>query len=132
VRLDTASSSRVGRKHVVYLGILVAVAALGLLRLWLQQRKERGNIADLGSMKETLERVSTRPPVALAAPEWKGTDDLRHARRRNEPARRGVEGRPGSARSQLSEKASPLDGERREAARRRIRARRAARSRAVG
>ena len=116
---------------MVYIGILVAVAALGLLRLWLQQRRQRRNVA-VGSVKETLERVSARPPVTAAVHEGVGTSDPARRRRAAEPGRRSVQQRRQPMRSQPSRRREPLDQERREAARRRIKERRAARSRAVG
>jgi hypothetical protein len=109
-------------KRVIYLGILVAVAVVGLLLLWRQQRKARRNVADMGSMKETLERVSLRAPVT--------SEPSSHPVGHSSPLPPGLTPKgTGAARER---RLPPLDRARRDAARRRIEARRAARSRAVG
>jgi hypothetical protein len=102
---------------VLYLVILVAVAAAGLLRLWLQHRRdERNRNADLRSLRASLERLSA-PSVHDRAQRA----DRIHAPASTRPVRGARPRRPPAL--------EPLDPGRREAARRRIEARRAARAR---
>ena len=101
---------------MVYLGILVVVAVAGLLRLWLQQRRERRNVEDLEAVTSSLRRLADRPPVGSSGPPQR-TDASRGAGHRSGR----VIPEPGPI--------APLEGARREAARRRIEERRAARRR---
>jgi hypothetical protein len=52
---------------VVYLLILVGVAAAGLLRLWVAHRRDQRNrYADMEGLVARLERVSARRPLGYA------------------------------------------------------------------
>ncbi|MGH2819602.1 MAG: hypothetical protein ACRDJ5_02995 [Actinomycetota bacterium] len=103
---------------MLYLGIMLGVAALGLFRLWLIQRKERrADWRDIDNLRASLERLSAQPT---------------HTARPT----RSERGRSGDLVKRMSHageaRLSPLDPARREAAKRRIEARRAARARAAG
>jgi hypothetical protein len=102
-----------GRKHVLYLGILVAVAAVGVARLALQQRREQRKRTDPRHFKASLERLA-RAPTPPVAP----FDAVDRASRGGRVAR----GRRGA---RVPE---PLEPARQDAARRRLEARRAARA----
>lgn len=94
---------------MLYLFIMVAVAAAGITRLWLQQRRESARLNTVDGFREGLE--------ALSAP-------------KNRVPQRTV--RTPAARPQVSRSAGgpqPMDPARREAAKRRIEARRRARQR---
>ena len=102
--------------------IVVAFAAAGILKLWIQQRRERGNVSSIDGFRTSLERLST-PESADGI--W-SPDPIVEERRADIP-RTGA--RTGSARPESQ--SSPLTPERRAAAKRRIAdRRRAARSRA--
>jgi hypothetical protein len=101
-----------------YLGIMLAVAALGLLRLWLLQRKERrADWRDIDNVRASLERLASQPASVNTRPG-------RSERTRSDLTKR-LSHRNG-------QRLTPLDPARREAAKRRIEARRAARARATG
>jgi hypothetical protein len=75
---------------VVYLLILVGVAAVGLLRLWLAHRRDQRNrYADVRGLVARLERVSSRP--ALGHPSTARPTPLEPTRRA--AARRRIEAR---------------------------------------
>jgi hypothetical protein len=77
---------------VIYLVILVAVAAVGLLRLWLIQRREhRNRYTDIDGLRARLERVASRPAVGATLPPPAHPAPLEPARR--EAARRRIEAR---------------------------------------
>lgn len=95
---------------MLYLVIMVAVAVAGITRLWLQQRRDSARLNSVDGFREGLEALSTqRPAGPVARP-------TRSAAVRPRPAR--------SARGP-----QPMDPARREAAKRRIEARRRARQR---
>lgn len=102
--------------------IVVAFAAAGILKLWIQQRRERGNVSSIDGFRTSLERLSTPEP---ADGMW-SPDPMAEERRVDIP-RMGARTGPARPESQ----SSPLTPERRAAAKRRIAdRRRAARSRA--
>jgi hypothetical protein len=111
---------------VVYLAILVLVATAGLARLWLQYRREQRNrLADIDGLRSKLERLSAQPALG-PAPDSPGdgrTSATSSPRRAVPPT-----GRSGP----LDPVPEPLEQSRREAAKRRIEARRAARARTAG
>jgi hypothetical protein len=84
---------------------MVIVAAAGITRLWLQQRREHARLNTVDGFRESLERISASEGPA-------------HRRGDRRPAR--IEGSYASPRP-------PLDPERRAAAKRRIEERRRAR-----
>ena len=43
--------------------IVVAFAAAGILKLWIQQRRERGNVSSIEGFRSSLERLSTPEPA---------------------------------------------------------------------
>lgn len=91
---------------MIYLVLMVAVAAVGIGRLWLIQKRQQARLGSMDGFKQSLERISghSRSPAGLApAP----------AESPNGPAR-----------------PTALDPVRREAARARIQARRRAARRA--
>jgi hypothetical protein len=100
---------------VLYLFIMVLVAAAGITRLWLQQRKDNTRMNSVDGFREGLERI--------AGQQRPRPQDPRQAARR--PARRPVAPR----RMTSGLRPQPLDPARREAAKRRIEARRRARQR---
>ena len=84
---------------MVYVIILVLVATAAITKLWLGQRRQRATLESVEGFRESLERIATGPGLGYA-----------RATRRTGP--RGPR---------------TLDPERREAARRRLEARRAGR-----
>ena len=103
--------------------IVVAVAAAGILKLWIQQRRERGNVSSIEGFRSSLERLS--PPEA-AEGIW-SSEPAPEERRVDIPR---VASRTGSDRPEGQ--LSPLTPERRAAAKRRIAdRRRAARTSAI-
>lgn len=54
---------------MIYLAIVVIVAGAGILRLWLQQRRQRVKVDDIVGFKSSLERLSEpgRSPAPLTA-----------------------------------------------------------------
>jgi hypothetical protein len=97
---------------LTYLFILMAVAAAGLTRLWLVDRaRRRSRYVDVDSYKQTLERITSGSSIAPARSRGKG----RHSMGRSTDARE---------RSRSGASVETLDPARREAARRRIEARR--------
>jgi hypothetical protein len=101
---------------------MLVVAALGLLRLWLLQRKEKkADWRDIDGIIESLERISNQPPPQATRPSR--AERPRGERKRVSAVRRAV-GPAGGM--------TPLEPERRAAAIQRIEARRAARARAAG
>jgi hypothetical protein len=114
---------------VVYLVIMFVVAAAGITRLWLQQRKERSHLDTVDGFRESLESISTKPerrrvsrPVRVERRSSSGQRTLAYA---DGPVRHAAP----SIRSTVP-KYKPLDPERRAAAKRRLEQRRKARSRA--
>ena len=102
--------------------IVVAFAAAGILKLWIQQRREKGNVSSIDGFRTSLEKLSTPEPAdGIWSP-----DPIAEGRRVDIP-RMGARTGPARPESQ----SSPLTPERRAAAKRRIAdRRRAARSRA--
>ncbi len=91
---------------MVYVVIMLLVAGAGIGSLWVQQRRQRAHLQTSESFKMSLEKIA---PHAQPGPFQRA---MRSGRR---PSGRGHVGRP-----------VPLDPERREAARRRVEARRRA------
>ncbi|CAN5722363.1 hypothetical protein BH24ACT26_BH24ACT26_20000 [soil metagenome] len=110
---------------MLYLAILVLVALAGCGRLWLQHRRDLRNTRyDIHRLKSILERVTARslptgvrPPIPARSTRPPSSHVLRHGHSR---ARRP------------DPWAEPLEPSRREAAKRRIEARRAARAGSAG
>jgi hypothetical protein len=121
---------------VVYLVIMFVVAALGITRLWIQQRRERAHLETVDGFRESLESIQPvfgpapraqrrsrsqrpRPAAATPAPATPAptapAPPVRHAAR---PMRSSIP------------RYKPLDPDRRAAAKRRLEARRKARARA--
>jgi len=91
---------------VIYIMILLVVAGAGIGSLWAQQRRQRAHLETSESFRSSLEKIA---PHSAPGPFRRAA----HVGRR--PASRRHVGRP-----------VPLDPERREAARRRVEARRRA------
>ena len=105
---------------MLYLLIMVVVAAAGITRLWLLQRRQRAHLETVDGFRTSLERISeqtrARPPGARrAAPSRLHAGVPRHGAPRPRPVSRGA----------------AIDPARRAAAKRRIEARRRARARAA-
>ena len=116
---------------MVYLVIMFIVAAAGITRLWIQQRRERAHLETVDGFRESLESIqpvfgpaprsqrrarSQRPQPAPATPARTASPPpVRHAAR---PIRSSIP------------RYKPLDPDRRAAAKRRLEARRKARARA--
>lgn len=94
---------------MLYLVIMVVLAAAGITRLWLQQRREGARLDSVDGFREGLQ--------ALSAPDKDRTQVRRPATRPQT--------------SRVTRGAQPLDPARREAAKRRIEARRRAARRRV-
>ncbi len=93
---------------MIYLVIMVAVAAAGITRLWLQQRRESARMNTVDGFRESLERISSQ----------QGHRTERVVNRSSTRPGMRTTGRP-----------QPMDPARRAAAKRRIEARRRARQR---
>lgn len=91
---------------MVYIMILLLVAGAGIGSLWVQQRRQRAHLETSESFRTSLEKIA---PHAAPGP------FARVARAGRRPANRGQMGRP-----------VQMDPQRREAARRRVEARRRA------
>jgi hypothetical protein len=50
---------------VAYLIIVVVVAAAGIFRLWLQQRRERSQLETIEGFNTALEKISPETPIPL-------------------------------------------------------------------
>lgn len=89
-----------------YLVIMIVVAAAGITRLWLQQRRESAHLNSVDGFRESLEKISdSYPSVVQQTPRTRRTPTVSTGRHQ------------------------PMDPARREAAKRRIEARRRARQR---
>ena len=112
---------------MVYLVIMFAVAAAGITRLWLQQRKERAHLETVDGFRESLESISSEPIRRPRAPRAeRGSGRVRSDASAPTPIRHT----PPPRRSAIP-RYKPLDPERRAAAKRRLDARRKARARAA-
>jgi hypothetical protein len=103
---------------VLYLLIMVVVAAAGITRLWLMQRRQRALLQTVDGFRSSLERISEQTrarPAGVRRPSRAHAAGPRHAPRRPRPQARG----------------GSIDPARRAAAKRRIEARRRARARAA-
>jgi len=100
-----------------YLIIMAVVAAIGVVRLYLQHRRENVSVHEVDGFLDTLEAIAA-PTAAPARP-------VPSRGRRPKPRHPGPAAGPRSF-------ATELDPERRAAARRRIEARRASRNRLAG
>jgi hypothetical protein len=92
---------------VIYLAIFLVVAGGGIASLWLYQRRQRSHFQSVDGFRTSLERISTHEVVSPSSPAVR---------------------RPVSVRSTGRRRPEPLDPERREAARKRLERRRAARA----
>ncbi|HEV3473291.1 MAG TPA: hypothetical protein VG408_08835 [Actinomycetota bacterium] len=90
---------------MTYLVIFIVVAGAGILALWIHQRRQRSHLGSVDGFRASLERISSSDIVV--------------------PAKQVT--RPTSVRPKGS-RLEPLDPVRREAARRRLEARRAIRA----
>jgi hypothetical protein len=99
---------------VIYLVIMFLVAGTGLASLWVQQRRERAHLGSVDGFKDSLERLSAAPTV--------------RPRRRPAPAARVTPptARRSPGRTPSASRRAPMDPARRDAARKRIEARRRA------
>jgi hypothetical protein len=104
---------------LIYLVIMVVVAAAGIASLWVQQRREKAHLSSVDDFRSSLERISARP-VRFARDAGPRRRAQHPQGRTTTPARRAPQHRTRGG----------LDPERRAAAKRRIEARRA-RSRAA-
>lgn len=86
---------------MIYLAIMFVVAAVGMTVLWVQQRRERSHLETVESFQSSMEKISPEAGSRPASP--------------RKPVRRGSPA-----------EANRLDPARREAARRRLEARRRA------
>ena len=89
---------------MIYLAIVVVGAFAGILMLWRQQRRQRAATARIDGLMTSLERLSAHPPEARPVLTSPASGRSSATRPRRGPA--------------------PLDPRRREAAKRRIEARR--------
>ena len=96
---------------MTYLVIMVVVAAAGIATLWVQQHRQRAHLTSVDDFRSSLERISAQTDPRVRGERVRGP--------RSRPSTRPVPGR-----------VTPLDPARREAAKRRLDARRAARARA--
>ena len=93
-----------------YVVLLVVLATAGIVRLWLQQRKERSHLQTVNGFRSSLQVIAAGPSVRPAA-------------RDNRPVSRPV------ATPRTGKRPQPMDPARRDAAKRRLEARRRERSR---
>lgn len=128
----TLDKARGENRLVAYLVILVLVAVLGILRLWIQQRRELSQLDEIDGFSSVLEAIkpempASRPPLRSAR-DSRGSLKLHRATRRI----RGGRGRAlGSALLSWFVARPGAERARRVEARRRIEARRAARNAAL-
>jgi hypothetical protein len=115
---------------VVYLVIMFAVAAAGITRLWLQQRKERAHLETVDGFRESLESISSQPARRPRAPRAEQSDAKARPERAAASAPNPIRHTSPPRRSAIP-RYKPLDPERRAAAKRRLDARRKARARAA-
>lgn len=101
---------------MTYLVIMVLLAGAGIFRLWLQQRRERSHLDSVDGFKAGLEAISTPTPRPTRVP-------AATARPRSERPMRAAAPATNSAPS-TSTRTTSLDPARREAAKRRLEARR--------
>jgi hypothetical protein len=103
---------------MTYLVIMVLLAGAGIFRLWLQQRRERSHLDTVDGFKAGLEAISTptpRPSRVTPAP----------GRSRSErPMRTAAPATISASNRSISAGSTSLDPARREAAKRRLEARR--------
>lgn len=92
---------------------MVLLAAAGITRLWLQQRRESARLDSVDGFREGLQKIATQQV---------GREPITQKRPTRRPARRPVQMGSGM-------RPQPLDPARRDAAKRRIEARRRARQR---
>ena len=100
---------------MVYLLIMVMVASAGITRLWLLQRRQRAHLTTVDGFRSSLERISEQTRARPAGIRRTGPSRPQGAVNRPRPISRG----------------GAIDPARRAAAKRRIEARRRARSRAT-
>ena len=91
---------------MIYLAIFVIVAMAGICALWINQNRQRRHLHSVDGFRSSLERVSSHD-IEIPRPRPERRDVARAVRVRQRP--------------------EPLDPARREAARRRLERRRAAR-----
>lgn len=100
---------------MVYLLIMVLVAGAGIMRLWLLQRRQRAHLETVDGFRTSLERISQQTRARPAGSRRIGPSRPHAAAHRPRPVSRG----------------GAIDPARRAAEKRRIEARRSARSRAA-
>jgi hypothetical protein len=91
---------------VIYLAIFAIIAMAGITALWVNQSRQRRHLESVDGFRSSLEKVSSHD-IDVPAPREERTDVARAVRIRRRP--------------------EPLDPDRREAAKRRLERRRAAR-----
>lgn len=91
---------------MIYLVLVVVVAALGIARLWLQQRRQQARLFSVTEFRTGMEKISGPPPPRTMQRDRRPTTLARTSPRRAP---------------------QPLDPQRRAAAKKRIQARRSAR-----
>lgn len=106
---------------MIYLVIIVLIAAAAITRLWLQQRRERQSLSTVDSFWDGLEKISM--PVESWADLEPETPAVTAAEKPAPPPRKR---RPATSRAR-----SEIDPERRAAAKARLEARRRSSRRAV-
>ncbi|MGH2754829.1 MAG: hypothetical protein ACRDLB_10385 [Actinomycetota bacterium] len=114
---------------MVYLVIMFIVAAAGITRLWLQQRKERAHLETVDGFRESLESISATPPRRPRVARADGSGRPARPERASAGAPAPMRHAPPPTRTAVP-RYKPLDPERRAAAKRRLEARRKARARA--
>ena len=111
---------------MIYLVIMFVVAAAGISRLWIQQRRERAHLETVDGFRESLESIQ---PVYSRSPRSE-RKAARSARPEQGPVSPPVRRAPRQMRSVIP-RYKPLEPERRAAAKRRLEQRRKARARAA-
>ena len=90
---------------MIYLVIMVVVAAAGISRLWLQQRRQQARLFSVAEFRDGLDKIAAPTPTRVAL----------------------AERRPPTPRRRPSHPAQPMDPARRAAAKKRLEERRASR-----
>jgi hypothetical protein len=114
---------------MVYLVIFLLVAAAGLLRLWIQHRRERSRLRDVDGIMSSLEKLASQEPLGPVAHSHEmGAPGASSSSRSSAALARAASAEPRGA----EPSSTALDPQSRRAARARIEARRARRARATG
>jgi hypothetical protein len=103
---------------LIYLIIIVVVAAAGITRLWLVQRQHKQPMETVDGFWEGLERISSAPLAEFEMQVPSEPEPTRPSRRKKRPASAS------DSRARPPVRGSDLDPERRAAAKARLEARR--------